>query len=62
MKQHANDGKGPRQVFVDGRAVKRIVSVDMERGTALQHVGMSGRRRRLLYRAIRGRVEVRPLV
>lgn len=55
------DGRGPRQVYVDGRPVSRIVIADIKRGVVRQHVGIRGRGRQLLYRAIRGKVTVEPI-
>ena len=58
---HRGDGRGVRQVFVNGRPVSRIVVADTKRGVARQHVGIRGRGRQLLYRAIRGTVTVEPI-
>lgn len=54
------DGLPPRRVFVDGREIKRVLVADIPRGVVRQHVGF-GRHYRQLSRAIRGRVEVKPL-
>lgn len=56
----SGDGLPPRRVFVDGREIKRVLVADIARGVVRQHVGF-GRRYRVLSRAIRGRVEVKPL-
>lgn len=63
MARHsAQDGKGPREVYVNGELVQRVVWADDARGRVLCHrypyVVRNGTLRRCY---LQGKVEVRPI-
>lgn len=62
---HPRDGRGPRDVFVDGKLVERAFFADTRRGIvrAFRSTAViDKRRKRLLYETLRGVVEVRAKV
>lgn len=58
------DGRGPRQVYVDGRPVMRVVYADTRRGIVRYYDDppkMDKRRKRIIVRTRRGVVTVEPI-
>lgn len=57
-----DDGRGYRQVFVNGREEREVFYADTRKGVvvaAMRPVRVDKHRKRVLKRVIRGRVEVR---
>lgn len=59
-----NDGRGPRQVLLDGKEISRVVFADERRGLVLIHdepLRLTKNKDRIIPRKKWGRVEIRPL-
>lgn len=57
-----DDGRGPREVYVDGKKLDKVFYADTRRGIACyypQPYKTDRWRKRILSRQVRGRVEVR---
>ena len=59
-----NDGRGPRNVYVNGKLMKRVVYADTRRGIVRyvdEPARIHKRRETVIERTRRGKVEVKPI-
>ena len=52
-----DDGRGPREVYLDGKLIGRVLYADERRGFVNIHEDCRG----LVHKTLHGKVEVRPL-
>ena len=57
-----SDGRGPREVFLNGRRIRRVIYADEKKGFALVGYAvprLDKNRENILTRTLRGKIEVR---